>query len=118
MNKRLSMALLLLVSLIFIPTSVNSADQAPVYGSQLMTDQERVEHRKRMRNASNAEEREQIRKEHHERMKIRAKQRGITLPDQPPMRGRKGMGPAKGVGPKDGSGQGEGDGMAKGKRKS
>ncbi|TNF37913.1 MAG: hypothetical protein EP315_01925, partial [Gammaproteobacteria bacterium] len=43
-----------------------------IYGSQLMTEQERNEYRNRMRAAKTEQEREQIRNEHHERMKIRA----------------------------------------------
>lgn len=61
--------------------------QEQVYGSQMMTRQERAEYRARMRAAKTAGEREQIRKEHHERMKERAKERGMTLPDEPPARG-------------------------------
>jgi len=63
-----------------------------VRGSQLMTAEERAEHRKKVRAAKTAEEREQIRKEFHEQMKARAKERGVTLPDEPPAMGR-GMGP-------------------------
>ena len=61
--------------------------QQRVYGSQLMTKQERSEQRSKMRAAKTVEEREQIRKEHHERMKERAKERGVTLSDEPPARG-------------------------------
>jgi hypothetical protein len=68
-----------------------------IYGSQLMTQQERNEFRTRMRTANTVQEREQIRKEHHERMQARAKERGVTLPDEPPARGG-GMGPGKGGG--------------------
>jgi len=94
-------------------SSVFAADEPPVYGSQLMTQQERMEYRQRMRNASSAEERERIRKEHHEQMKIRAKEQGVTLPDEPPPRGGgKGMGPGGGMGP--GMGQGMGPGMGGG----
>lgn len=57
-----------------------------VYGSQMMTSQERIEHRKKMRAAKTAEERERIRAEHHEAMKIRAQERGVTLPDAVPER--------------------------------
>ncbi len=65
-----------------------------IYGSQLMTQQERNEFRARMRAAKTDQEREQIRNEHHERMKVRAKERGVTLPDVPPARGMGGgMGP-------------------------
>lgn len=105
-------------------------DGAPIYGSQLMTAQERAEHRDRMRAAKTLEEREQIRAEHHERMQARAKERGVTLPDQPPMRGGPGMmgpgtpmdpgererlGPADRMGPRGagpGGGMGPGAGMA------
>lgn len=69
--------------------------QPQVYGSQLMTEQERTEHRAKMRTAKTTEERDQIRKEHHERMKERAKERGVTLSDEPPAKGG-GMGPGSG----------------------
>jgi hypothetical protein len=58
-----------------------------IYGSQLMTPQERAEHRAKMRAAKTAEEREQIRKEHHKLMQERAKARGMTLPEEPPAKG-------------------------------
>ena len=52
-----------------------------VYGSQLMTAQERLEYRDRLRNAKSAEERQQIRNEHHKRMQERAEEMGVSLPD-------------------------------------
>ena len=61
-----------------------TSDGPPVYGSQLMTEQERQEQRQRMRNATSEEERQQIRAEHHNRMQERARQQGVTLPEQPP----------------------------------
>ena len=70
-------------------------DQDRIYGSQLMTVQERNEFRARMRAAKTVQERERIRNEHHERMQIRAKERGVTLPDEPPAMGG-GMGPGGG----------------------
>jgi len=79
--------------------SMQQQTQEQIYGSQLMTEQERIEHRSRMRAAKTVEEREQIRKEHHERMKERAKQRGVTLPDEPPARGGGMMKPGGGKGP-------------------
>lgn len=69
--------------------------QEQIYGSQLMTQQERVEYRAKMRAAKTAGEREQVRKEHHDLMKERAKARGATLPDTPPAMGG-GMGPGGG----------------------
>lgn len=81
-----------------------------IYGAQLMTRQERNEYRARMRAAKTVQEREQIRKEHHERMKERAKERGVTLPDEPPVRGG-GMGPGGGMEPGNGMGPGMGGGL-------
>jgi len=66
-----------------------------VYGSQLMTQQERVEYRARLRSAQTAEERAQIRAEHHERMRERARQLGVAMPEEPPAMGA-GMGPGPG----------------------
>ena len=71
-------------------------DQERIYGSQLMTQEERNEYRTKMRAAKTAEERERIRNEHHEQMKQRAMERGMTLPDMPPAGG--GMGPGGGMG--------------------
>lgn len=73
-----------------------------IYGSQLMTQEERNEFRDRMGNAQTAEERERIRSEHHAEMQERARERGVTLPDMPPARGM-------GQGPR-GMGQGQGRG--------
>ncbi len=79
-------------------------EREQIYGSQLMTEQERTEHRAKMRAAKTAEEREQIRAEHHERMQERAKAQGVTLPDDPPARGG-GIGPGGGdMGPGGGGG--------------
>jgi hypothetical protein len=79
------------------------APEAPVFGRELMTDQEMAEHRARMRAAATPEEREKIRQEHHQQMVERAKQRGITLPETPP-------GPPPGRGMGKGMGQGMGPG--------
>jgi Ni/Co efflux regulator RcnB len=81
-----------------------ASQEEQVYGSQLMTKQERAEHRKKMRSAKTVEAREQVRAEHHERMKERAKARGVTLPDQPPAVGG-GMGPGGGAGAGMGGGR-------------
>lgn len=77
-----------------------------IYGSKLMTSQERNEYRNRMRAAKTAQEREQIRAEHHEQMKVRAKERGVSLPDVPPS----GRGPGAGAGGGAGGGGGGGGG--------
>jgi hypothetical protein len=101
-----------------LQTPDQTRNQDQIYGSQLMTQEERMEYRNRMRNAKTLEEREQIRKEHHEQMKARAQEKGVTLPDEPPARGR-GMGPGKGMGPGMGPGGGAGGmgpGMGNGRR--
>lgn len=100
MRKLTTLAMSVLVSALgFSASYASAAEQVPVneniqteqqeqiYGSQLMTQQERAEQRAKMRAAKTADEQEQIRKEHHERMKVRAKERGVTLPDEPLTRG-------------------------------
>lgn len=70
-----------------------------IYGGQLMTPAERNEFRTRMLAATSDAEREKIRAEHHAEMQKRAKERGIKLPDVPPMRGmHRGQGMGMGMG--------------------
>ncbi len=85
-------AMLLPMQAAFAQDKIPSRD---IYGYQLMTPQERNEYRAKMRAAKTAEEREAIRAEHHAAMSARAKERGVTLPEQPPARGG-GMGPGGG----------------------
>lgn len=99
------------------------AQDEPIYGQQLMTEQERAEHREQMRSLRTEEEREAFRQEHHERMQERAKERGVTLPEEPGQRGKgmnqsqqkKGMGQGKGMGHEKGRGMDKGQGMGGGK---
>jgi len=76
---------------------ITGTQEQQIYGSQLMEQDERVEYHTKMRAAKTAEERELLRKEHHQRMQERAKLRGIHLPDEPPVRGG-GMGMGSGGG--------------------
>jgi hypothetical protein len=71
---------------------VQTQQQEHIYGNQLMTQQERIEYRVKMSDAKTDEEREQIRKKHHNVMIIRAKARGVILPEEPPVRGGGRMG--------------------------
>ena len=82
----------------------SQAAQEVVYGWQLMTAQERMEHRIKMRSFKTEQERAAYRREHHKRMQERAKQQGVTLPEVPATMG-KGMGSNRG-----GGGQGMGGG--------
>src|SRR5690606_9297484 len=56
-----------------------------IYGRELMTDDEVAQYRHRMHGARTPEEREAIRRAHHAAMRARAAQRGIELPEEPPM---------------------------------
>ncbi len=85
-------------------------EQEQMYGWQLMTPQERSEHRAKMRSLTSREEREAYRQEHHKKMQERAKARGVTLPDMPGPRGR-GMGPRGGMGAGGGEAAGGGGGQ-------
>ena len=70
------------------PYRVQTQDQEMIYGSHLMTRQERAEYRAQLRAAKTDEERKQIRIKHQERMKERAKQRGVSIvPGEQPVRG-------------------------------
>lgn len=89
-----------------VGASVAAGDEQ-IYGSQLMSNQERLEYRKKTMNAKTAEERERIRSEHHAMMKERAKANNITLPEEPPAGGA-GMGMGKGM--NQGGGMGSGGG--------
>jgi adenylate kinase len=77
-----------------------SRDQVQVYGWQMMTEQEREQHRNTMRNLHTEQEREAYRQQHHMLMKERARERGVSMPEEPMprtgmgsgMRGGPGMG--------------------------
>jgi uncharacterized membrane protein YgcG len=95
--------------------------QERIYGSELMSEQERNEYRKRMSETKTEQEREQLRKEQHERMNDRAKQRGMTLPDEPRAmsqgqtpRQSQGSGLSPGAGGRPGGGAGGGSGGGSG----
>lgn len=98
-------------------TQAETQEQATIYGSQIMTPEERAEFSARMRAAKTNEERKRIRNEHHERMTARAKEQGVKLPDEMPEQGMgKGMGPGGGMGTGGGMGPGGGMGSGGGKR--
>jgi hypothetical protein len=111
--RRTISVLLAAASLLLVQENTLAQTQARqqdrIYGSQLMTEQERNEYRARMRSAQTEQERERLRREHHEQMKVRAQQRGVTLPDEPPPRGGPGYG--AGVAGKGPGGMGPGAGM-------
>ena len=87
--------------------SAHSQDQAQaqIYGSQLMTDAERIEYQSKMRSLKTDKERDAFRSEHHEKMKVLATEKGVTLPAVPP---------AVGAGNKFNSGAGSNSGLGAG----
>lgn len=121
MTSKILVLSLALLALGTASTSAVAADAAAppakteakqVYGSQLMTRQERIEYRNKMRSLKTQEERDAFRAEHHSQMQERAKEKGVTLPETPPPRG---AGPcAAGVTPCPGMGRGMGMGPGAG----
>ena len=96
-NKSRYLLLIGVLAMAIPGTSVFSAEQ--VYGSQFMTQQERIEHRTKMQSMKTMEERERYRMEHHMKMQERAEEQGVTLPDMGNgIRGGRGMGGAQGGG--------------------
>lgn len=93
---------------------VQLQEEEQIYGSELMTKQERAEYRAKLREAETEEDRKQIRKEHHKRMKERAKARGVTLSDEPPDIGG-GMGTGGGGMGSGGGGTGSRGGRGRGR---
>jgi len=77
--------------------------QQDKYGWELMSEQERAEHREKMRSMHTEQERAQYREEHHKMMQERAKERGVTIPDMPASDGGHGQG--MGMGKKSGGGK-------------
>ena len=91
------------------PAQAKARPQAEkVYGSQLMTAQERSEYRAKMRGLKTTEERDALRAEHHKLMQERATSQGKALPTEvPPVgAGQGGMGAGGGMG--QGAGMGGG----------
>lgn len=70
-------------------------------GSQMMSEQERLEHRRRLNEMENEPQRQEYRYEHHQEMQRRAEEQGRTLPDYDDRRG-----PGSGTGRGMGSGRG------------
>ena len=81
--------------------------QVQIYGSQLMTTAERTEYQSKMRTLKTDKERDAFRLDHHENMKARAAEKGVTLPDTPQGAGSK-ANSGFGGGPGSGTGAGQG----------
>lgn len=84
--------------------------QVQIYGSQMMTDAERNEYHSKMRILKTNKERDAFRLDHHETMKARAAEKGVTLPDTPQGAGSKANN-GFGGGPGSGAGAGQGGSM-------
>jgi hypothetical protein len=79
--------LILSSRLVLAIAPIITQDQEQVYGSQLMTQQEKTEIQSKMRAAKTSAEKEQIRKDNHLRMQERAKEQGVILSTRKPNRG-------------------------------
>ena len=64
-------------------TDTSASSDQDIYGAEVMTPAERAEFRAKMQSAKSSQERERLRVEHQAAMQSRAKQRGITLSDEP-----------------------------------
>ena len=95
-----------------------SQSQMQVYGSQLMTDAERTAYQTKMRALKTTAERDAFRLDHHDQMKARAAEKGLTLPDAPMMNktGKGQAAPGTGQGSAGSLGAGGGAGGGKGGR--
>lgn len=83
--------------------------QAQIYGSQLMTAEERTEFQTKMRVLKTDKERDAFRLDHHEKMTVRAAEKGVILPNPPPAAGTGSKGhTGPGVGKGSGMGTGQG----------
>lgn len=119
MTARAAVIALSLAAMAPLTTMAMAQNTDQVYGSQLMTQQERFEYRQRLQNANTAAARERIRAEHHQRIQERAKGQGIKLPEQPPAQGMHqgsgmGVGQGRSQGPGQGGGMGQGGGRGRG----
>jgi hypothetical protein len=99
MTRTLIITILIASLSLFAEFSFSADQEGQIYGSQLMTQQERNEYRAQMQDSKTDGERELIRNKHHNKMKVRAKKKGITLSDQWPAKGdRMGQGGGQGGG--------------------
>jgi hypothetical protein len=76
------MAALLAVGVADAATAQPSPDTGAIYGSQIMTDREKMQYRQKLRQAKTPQAREGIRVQHHLEMLQRAQRMGVTLPDR------------------------------------
>jgi hypothetical protein len=89
-SQKTSISTLALIAVLATTAGIWSGDlhaqeqaQTQIYGSQLMTDAERSEYRSKMRTLKTDKERDSFRLDHHENMKVRAAEKGVTLPNTP-----------------------------------
>lgn len=81
------------------PAAPAEESQETIYGYELMTPEERVEHMNLIKTAKSEEERQKLREDHHKLMQERAVEKGVTLPDMPGPGPGAGKGPGQGMGP-------------------
>ncbi len=62
--------------------------QGMIFGQELMTNEELAQHREDIMKLKTNKEREAYRQKHHALMKKRAEERGVTIADVPPGKGK------------------------------
>lgn len=86
-------ASVLALSLFTVAVSSSQAQDTAddvIFGRQLMTADELADHRARLQELQTDAERQAYGEEHHKAMQARAEERGMTLPDQPMVKGKGG----------------------------
>ena len=89
------------------PAFAQQGTNRPLWGQEMLTNQERNQFHLEMRNAKSEQERVRVRNQHQELIHQRAQERGIDIP---PAAGR-GQGMGQGQGRGQGQGQGQGKNM-------
>ena len=117
MNRRQSFRLLMgAAALAALPARAYAqlATDRPLWGQEMLTEQERNQFHTRMQNAQSEQERLQIREEHQAVIRQRAQERGIKVPPGAGQGMGQGMGQGRGQGMGQGMGQGQGQGTGQG----
>ena len=102
------------VTTVHVQAQDQATTQMQIYGSQLMTDAERTAYQTKMRTLKTTAEKDAFRTEHHELMKVRAAEKGVTLPDAPMMNKANKSKGTTGGGAGGGAGGGVGGGVGGG----
>ncbi len=117
MNRRQSLVVLFAAAAVIATHGLAFAQQGsnrPLWGQEMLTEQERNQFHLEMRNAKTEQERLQIREQHQQMIHARARERGLKIPPATGQGQGMGQGTRQGQGMKKGQGLGQGQGMGQG----